>query len=98
MLVAVPLWVLARSAAATTAGAVAVGVVAGSWLVTRVLDVPDPLDPVLAVVLGSPERLALLLAVVALGVLARRRSAAPAVPDGVQDTTVPDPAARVPGA
>ena len=89
-LVAVPLWVLARSAAATTVVAVVVGVIAASWLVTRALDVPDPLDTLLAVALGSPERLALLLVLAALVVLAHRRHEGRAILDGSRGAPVPE--------
>jgi hypothetical protein len=92
VLVAVPLGVLARSAAATTVVAVAVGAVAVSWVLERALGLPNPLDPVVAAAAASPERLALLLAVLSAVVVARRPGLLPA---GLRHRLRPEPAEQV---
>ncbi|MCL8026912.1 HupE/UreJ family protein [Nocardioides bruguierae] len=72
VLVLAPLLVLARSRVATTVLAGCIGVVAASWAIERGLTTGNPLEPVVAVLLASPERVALLLALGAAALLAVR--------------------------
>ena len=65
-LVVAPLWLLSRSRVATLLVAGTIGVIAASWVAQRLFGAPNPLDPVVTMALGSPERLALVLLVVAL--------------------------------
>ena len=76
--VVAPLALIARSAPASLGVAVAVGAVAVSWIGERALGLPDPSAPVVALLAGTPERLALTLAAVAaLAWLTRRRASSP---------------------
>ncbi len=68
-----PLLVIARSARASTIVAGAWALVAGSWIVERVGGTSTWLQPAQDVVLGSPERLALALAVVAIALVVSDR-------------------------
>lgn len=89
-----PLVVIARSAVASRVLAGVVGVVAASWIVQRAFGTSNVLDPVLNVLLASPERLAGLLCVGALLLLLLRRWAPPtqATPAAGVDEEVDDPA------
>jgi HupE/UreJ protein len=87
-LVVIPLWLIARSAAATVALATAIAAIAISWMLQRALGIGNPIDRFISTALGTPERLALVLLAGSLFVLAfqrrtrrqpdRRRSAAAA--------------------
>jgi hypothetical protein len=65
-LFALPLWVLVRHPAARVIVAAAVGMMAVCWIADRALGLGDPLDQVAALVAGSPERLAVVLAAAAI--------------------------------
>jgi len=69
-LVAVPLWAVARSTHATIALATTLGLVAACWVGQRAFGTPDPLTPALTTLVSSPERLAMLLAAIAVLVVA----------------------------
>ncbi len=78
-LLVVPLWLIARSAARGVALAAAVFIVAGMWFLQRSIAWPNPLEPLVARVAASPERLAASLLAASLfligvGVLNRRCS------------------------
>ncbi|MFV0458067.1 MAG: HupE/UreJ family protein [Actinomycetales bacterium] len=81
--------VLARSVVATRVLAGIVGLVALGWIIERALAATNPLEPVVAVTLSSPERLAVVLAVSAALVWSdRRRRPTPAAPLPPPDSNV----------
>lgn len=78
-LVGLPLWSLARFRSARITLCAATGAVAVCWIAERALGTGNPLEPVVAFVAGSPERLAVPLiaaaAVAPIRRLSRRRRA-----------------------
>jgi len=69
LLVAVPLVILSRSTLATAILAGAIGLIAIGWIGERAFDLSDPSAPIVEFLAGTPERLALVLAVAAAIVL-----------------------------
>ncbi|GAA2576209.1 HupE/UreJ family protein [Winogradskya consettensis] len=80
-LVAIPLWLIARSAAATVVLAAAIAAIAISWVLQRALGTGNPIDGFVSTVLGTPERLALILLAGALFVLAVSATGRPKTSD-----------------
>jgi hypothetical protein len=77
--IAIPVWAISRSAAATTAVAAAFASVALLWVAQRAFDPTTPLEPLVATALASPERMALLAGVVAAAAAAGRSRKRPDV-------------------
>ena len=75
VLIALPVWSLARSRVARNTLAVVIGTVALFWIAERAFGAPNPVEPFLAITAGSQERLvvALLIAAAAAGLARRRR-------------------------
>ena len=73
LLVAVPLVILSRSTIATAILAGAIGLIAAGWIGERAFDSSDPFAPVVEALAGTPERLAIVLAVAAAIVLTMGR-------------------------
>ena len=73
LLVAVPLVIISKSNIGTAILAGATGLIAIGWIGVRAFDLSDPLAPVVGVVAGTPERLAIVLGVAAAIVLALHR-------------------------
>jgi hypothetical protein len=79
IVIAIPVWVISRSAAATTALAAAFAAVALLWVAQRAFDLTTPLEPLLTTALASPERMALLAGVAAAATTAGRSRERPDV-------------------
>lgn len=71
--VAIPLWLIARSRTAAVTLATTIAAVAISWIRQRAFTVDNPIDRLVTTVLGTPERLALVLLAGGLLVLAAGR-------------------------
>jgi len=71
-LMAVPLWCLARSRVARFLVAGSGAALAAAWIMERGFGIPSPLDPAVTVLVGTPERLAAVLASAGLLLLAYR--------------------------
>lgn len=73
LLIAPPLWWLARTRSARYLVAIPAAVVACGWILERTIGVTNPLAPAIAVIAGVPERLALTIVVLATAAALWRR-------------------------
>lgn len=90
-LLALPIWLVARSRGSTLAALAGIATGAASWTVQRLMGLANPVDVVVSVVAGTPEKLALALVVLGLLPLAVRGRATVRSPRAAPGPRAVDP-------